>query len=114
MRLLHRQEHLLHSTHRTESHSGIIQYNYNTDSPPPAGRYITEWINAAHLELFVQARPPSRLRDQQLVHVPVQLSRRHLRLSGQDGFHQGVVDKNILFLQTDSAEVKLTEKLHVG
>lgn len=82
----------------TESHSGIIQYNYNRLSPP-AGRYITEWINAAHLELFVQTRPPSRPRDQQLVHVPVQLSRLHLRLSGQDGFHQGVVDKNILFLQ---------------
>lgn len=51
-----------------------------------------------HLELLLQARPPSMPRGQQLIHVPVQVCRRHLRLSTQDGFHQGVVDKNILFL----------------
>lgn len=60
---------------------------------------------AAHLELSVQARRPSMPCGQQLVHVPVQLSRHHLSLSGQDGFHQDIVDKNVLLLHTGDKEL---------
>jgi len=56
------------------------------------------WALDAHLELFVQLSPPSRPRGKHLIHIPVQVSFLNLCLSKQDGFHQRIVDKNILFL----------------
>lgn len=50
------------------------------------------------LELLLQACPPSRPRLQQRIHIPVKVLRRHLRLAAHDGFGQGVVNEDKLFL----------------
>lgn len=55
----------------------------------------------AYLELFVHPCSSIRPWGHQLVHVRMQLSHCHLCLTRQDGFHQGIVDKNILFLQKE-------------
>lgn len=56
---------------------------------------------SADLEVVLQRRPPIRLRAQQLVHVPVQVSCCHLRLTTLHRLHQGVVDEDVLFLERE-------------
>ncbi len=62
-----------------------------------------------HLELFLQMRRAAVSWSCDAVDVAVKLASSHFRLLSQNGFHQGIVDEDVLLLDQQKGD-----KIHVN